>query len=196
MPEEQNEQTQPQAKVGTIANPFPLPQMTVKLIGADPRDAIQNNERTYLCRVYGEVTDIKTKEDRKGDAYSYLLGTFMAVRETATDAEFAEVGDAMFFYAEKLFLPGGIQEKVETVFNSNAKKPTQFGYDLYSVPDRAVSVGYRYAAASIMETSANNRMQVMTNEVSKRALPFVKTEEPKAPGSAPAPAPGKPEKKK
>lgn len=144
----------------------PLAQMTVKATGADARDCIRQNKQVFLVRIYGEATAVKTKESRAGDAYSYLIGMFRAVRPAKGDEKTDQV-----FEAEKLFLPGAIQEKLEALISTGGNKPVQFGYDLFATPDSNVTAGYRYAAASIIESQATDRLKTISETLTSKALP-------------------------
>ena len=170
-----------------MAGSITLPQMTIKNCGADPKDAIRQNKQVFCCRIFGEATAAKTKEARNGDAYTYLIGTFRAQRP-ATPQEKKDTGsDIVVYDSEKLFLPGGIQEKIESQLTASQGKPVQFGYDIFSTPDSNVSVGYRYAASSVVETAQSDRLQAMESEAAKKPLPGM---------AAPAKSEAKPENKK
>ncbi len=164
------------AEKTTSATINPLAQMTVKTTGADPKEAIRQGKQVFLVRIFGEATAAKTKEDRKGDAYSYLIGLFRAERPAKGDEK-----EVQLFEAEKLFLPGAIQEKIEAQL-ATSNKPVQFGYDLFATPDNNVTAGYRYAAATIIETQATDRLKVIAESLTSKALP------------ANGAAPGKPKK--
>ena len=155
----------------------PIAQMTIKTVGCAPKDAIRQDKQVFMCRIYGEATSAKTKEARSGDAYTYLIGIFRAERPSKGDAETA-VGPVCVFESEKLFLPSGIQEKIESQLTATGK-PVQFGYDIYSTPDSQVTVGYRYAAAAVVETAASDRLAVMAAELVAKPLPGTATPAPK-----------------
>ncbi len=153
----------------------PLAQLTIKAAGCDPKDAIRQNKSIFMLRIFGEATAAKTKEARSGDAYTYLIGIFRAERPAKGEEKESQV-----FESEKLFLPSGIQEKIEAQL-SGTGKPVQFGYDIFSTPDEKVSVGYRYAAAAVIETAASDRLSVMANELTSKPLPGFVVESEKAP---------------
>lgn len=159
----------------TSATAFqPIAQMTIKKLGADPKDAVRKDTTVFLCRIYGEATAKKTKEARSGDVYSYLVGEFRA--ENAAGEKFE---------SEKLFLPASIQESVESQLSAAEGKAVQFGYEIFSGPDDKVSVGYRYAARAIFKTQASDRLAQMT-----AALGKMDADKPKAEAAA-VPAKGK-----
>jgi hypothetical protein len=147
----------------------PIAQMTIKTLGCDPKDAIRQEKQVFMCRIYGEATSAKTKEARSGDAYTYLIGIFRGERPSKSDAEKAE-GPVQSYESEKLFLPSSFQEKIESQLTATGK-PVQFGYDIYSTPDANVTVGYRYAAAAVVETAASDRLAVMASELLSKPLP-------------------------
>jgi hypothetical protein len=163
---------------------IPIAQMTIKTVGCDPKDAIRQDKQVYMCRIFGEATAAKTKESRNGDAYTYLLGVFRAERPPRGEEE-----GIQRYESDKLFLPSGIQEKIESQLAATSK-PVQFGYDLYSTPDSKVSVGYRYAAAHCVETAASDRLAVLAKELEGKPLPGM------TPAAAPAAAPAADSKKK
>src|SRR5438105_3433746 len=99
----------------------PVAQITMAKIGCKPKEAIKQDKTVFMCRVFGEAVQLKTKEARSGDMYSYLLGEFRAVNS-----------DGAKFETEKLFLPGGILESIETALKSSGDKPVQFAYDIFA----------------------------------------------------------------
>lgn len=142
----------------------PLADMTIKKLGCDPKDAIRANAgkggNVYLCRIFGEAVAIKTKEAKSGDMYSYLIGEFRAVN-----------GNNEKYEATKLFLPGRLMEEVETALASAEGAPVQFGYDIYSTVDKDSSVGYKYAAKSVVKTEASSRLNDMAKTLESKPLP-------------------------
>lgn len=138
----------------------PLPQMNIKKCGGDPKQAIRDGKQTFMCRIYGEATDVKTKEARSGDAYTYLVGAFRGIGPDGTKYE-----------SDKLFLPGGIQESVEASYKAGGEKPVTFAYDIFANEDKDSSVGYRYAAKALMKTEASSRLDAMSQEIGGKALP-------------------------
>src|SRR5574337_473796 len=119
-----------------------------------------------MCRSFGEAAAVKSKEAKNGDVYSYLIGEFRAVNNEGAK-----------FEAEKLFLPGGIMEKIEASLNQADGKAVQFGYDIYSTPDDSVTVGYRYAAQSVLATQATDRLATLAKSLDAKPLPGAKKAE-------------------
>jgi hypothetical protein len=138
----------------------PLAALNVKNCGCDPKIAVRNDKTTYLLRIWGEVSSIKTKENRSGDMYSYMIGAFRAVR-----------ADGAKFESEKLFLPGGIFEQVEGAYKAGGEAPVQFAYDIFSQVDADSSLGYRYAAKSLAKPESSSRLDAMSQEIMKKAAP-------------------------
>lgn len=134
----------------------PLPQMTFKKMGCDPKDAVRKEQSVYMCRVFGEASDMKTKEAKNGDLYSYLVGEFRGISS-----------EGKKFEAQKLFLPGGILEQIEAALKAANGKPVQFGYDVYATPDDN-SVGYRYAAKTLLKSEASDRLTEITKALSEK----------------------------
>jgi hypothetical protein len=137
----------------------PLPQINLKKIGCQPKQAVRLDKPVYMARIYGECTSVKTKDGRNGDPYSYLVGMFRAVTP-----------DGKKWETEKLFLPGGIMEAVESQWESGGKKPVQFGYDILAVPDDN-SVGYRYSAKSLIKTESSDRLAGMSSSLESAKMP-------------------------
>lgn len=148
----------------------PLSQMTIKNCGCDPRQAIRDGKQVFMIRIFGEATASKTKEARNGDEYTYLIGSFRGVRPSLTPQEKADFGAEVIFESDKLFLPSTLQEKIEATL-ATSKNAVQFGYDIYSTPDKDVTVGYRYAAAAIVDTQATDRLDAMAESLTAKALP-------------------------
>jgi len=137
----------------------PIPQMNIKKIGANPKEAVKQEKAVFMGRIYGECTSIKTKEARSGDVYNYMVGQFRAVN-----------GAGEKFESEKLFLPGGIFETIESAWKAGGEQPVQFGYDIFAVPDTN-SVGYRYSAKSLIKTEASDRLAGMSSQLDVKPLP-------------------------
>lgn len=138
----------------------PLPQMNVKAIGAKPKEADRTGKAVFCGRIWGQVTSVKNKESRSGDPYSYLVGSFRALGP-----------DDQKYEAEKLFLPGGLMEQIESTWKSGGEVPVQFGYDIYATPDEKSAVGYRYACKTIMKTETSNVLDAMTATIFEKPLP-------------------------
>lgn len=132
----------------------PIPEMNVKKLGADAKDAVRLDKTVYMCRIYGEASQVKSKEARSGDMYSYLIGQFRGINAKGEK-----------FESEKLFLPGGIMEAVESALSIADGKPVQFGYDIFSVVDEKSSVGYRYSAKTLIKSEATDRLTAMSKDL-------------------------------
>ena len=142
----------------------PLPQMTLKKLGCDPKEAVRKEETIYMGRVFGEASSMKTKEAKNGDLYSYLVGEFRAINN-----------EGKKFEAQKLFLPGGILEQIEAALTAADGKPVQFGYDIYATPDDN-SVGYRYAAKTLLKSEASDRLTEITKALESKKVDSAKKE--------------------
>lgn len=138
----------------------PLAQMTLKGIGCKPLEAVKKSAVVFMARIFGEVSDVKTKEARNGDAYSYFVGEFRAIGPD----------EKTKFESGKLFLPGGLFETIEGEFKAGGGKAVQFGYDIYSTPDDKSSTGYRYAARTIIKTASSDRLKAMTEALSANPI--------------------------
>jgi hypothetical protein len=147
----------------------PISQMSIKKIGCDAKDAVRQDKQVFMARIYGVASAVKTKEQKNGDLYSYLIGEFRSVNNKGEKHE-----------SDKLFLPGGILEKIEGQLAAANGQAVQFGYEIFANPDESVTVGYRYAATSIMKTEVSDRLAKLSAEVGQRALPTGKTNSIKA----------------
>lgn len=138
----------------------PLPDINIKKIGGDPKQAVKLEKTVYVGRIFGELTDVKTKEARNGDSYQYLVGVFRAVGP-----------DGKKFESEKLYLPGGIMEALEAAFKSGGEKPIEFGYDFFALYDADTVLNYRYSAKTLIKTAASDRLAAMAGEMEKLKVP-------------------------
>jgi hypothetical protein len=142
----------------------PLPQITIKALGGDGKDAIRANEgkggTVFMCRIYGEIADIKTKEARTGDVYDYFIGEFRAV-----DAE------GKGYESSKLFLPSTIKEPLQGALGVSDGKPVKFGFDIFANPDNKTTIGYRYATKGLVKTEASDRLVEMGAALAEMPLP-------------------------
>lgn len=135
----------------------PVAQMTMKTLG-NPKDGRQKS--TFLGRVFGQCTGVKTKESRSGDPYQYLVGQFQGVGN-----------DGAIYSTEKLFLPAGLLEGIEATWKSGGEAPVEFAYDIFSNPDDKSATGYRYAAKSLLKTETTDRLTAMAKELEDKAMP-------------------------
>jgi hypothetical protein len=142
----------------------PLADMTMKKMGCDPKDAIRANDgkggNVYMCRIFGEATEAKKKEAKGGNVYTYLMGVFRGV--TPTGAKFEST---------KLFLPGRLIEEIESALKASNGGAVTFGYDIYSTVDADSSVGYKYAAQSLVKTEAQDRVKELSKNIEAKPLP-------------------------
>jgi len=139
----------------------PMAQMTFKKMGCDAKDAIRAGKNVFMCRVFGEAADIKVKEAKGGDTYSYLIGEFRA--ETAA---------GKLFESGKLFLPGSIMETVEAQLKTvEDGKGVQFAFDVFSQPDDDVTIGYKYAVRQLIKPESSDRLIEMGKQLATKALP-------------------------
>lgn len=143
-----------QSKAGEV---IPLAQMAMKNIG-NPKDG--RTKSTFIGRVYGQVTAVKSKEGRNGDPYQYLVGQFQAVGS-----------DGKQYSTEKLFLPGGIMEGIEAQWVSGGQAPVEFAFDVFSNPDNESATGYRYACKTLLKLETTDRINAMSKELEGKPLP-------------------------
>lgn len=139
----------------------PLGDMTIKKIGADPKDAIRQNATVFMGRIFGEASALKTKDAKNGDVYQYLIGDFRAVNAKGDKYE-----------STKLFLPGRLLEEIEAALNSTGQ-PVEFGYDIFATLDESSSVGYKYAVKTVVKTEASDRVSKMAASVMAKPMPKV-----------------------
>jgi len=133
--------------------------MSMKKMGCDPKDAIRQSANVYMCRIFGEATAIKTKDAKSGDVYSYLIGDFRGVNAKGEK-----------FESTKLFLPERLKEEIESALSSTGN-PVEFGYDIYATVDESSSVGYKYAAKSVIKTEVSNRVEKLAASVMAKPMP-------------------------
>jgi hypothetical protein len=133
-----------------------------KKIDMDPKEAIVQKKQVFLCRVWGEVTMVKTKENRSGDPYSYLVGQFMLV-----------AGNGITYESGKLYLPTSLQEEVESAWRAAGEIPTKFAYDVFSNYDKSVSIGYRYSAKRLIKTEATDRLAELASQLESIPVPKI-----------------------
>jgi hypothetical protein len=115
---------------------------------ADGKRAVKEEKTVPVGRIYGEASGIKSKEDRKGQVFSYLLGQFRFINYAGKGYE-----------SEKLFLPGGMLENIEAALKNATA--VQFAYDVVANYVPANNIGYQYAAKAIIKTEAADRMTAM-----------------------------------
>jgi hypothetical protein len=141
----------------------PLGDMSIKKLGCDAKDAIRANNgkggNVYMCRIFGEAVEYKTKEGKSGDMYNYLIGDFRGVNAKGEK-----------FESTKLFLPGRLLEEVESALKSSGQ-PVEFGYDIFSTVDDSSSVGYKYAVKAVVKTEASDRVEKMAALVMAKPMP-------------------------
>lgn len=138
----------------------PLAEMTIKALGGNAKEAVKQSKAVFMARVFGEVSGTKTKERRDGSMYTIMLGMFRGVD-----------GAGKMFESERLILPGGIQEALESATKTSEGKPVKFGYDIFSTPDDKSSVGYKYAAKTIIKTESHDRIAALAESLNGAPLP-------------------------
>jgi len=138
----------------------PMSKMSIKKMGCDAKEAIRQGKAVFMCRIYGEANDKKDKENRSGDLYSYLLGTFRA-----------ETWEGKLFESETLFLPGTLMEVVEAQLKRSSGAGVQFGWDIFSEPDASTTIGYRYAAKTVVKPEVSERLAALANAVDQIPIP-------------------------
>lgn len=136
-----------------------IPQMNVKSIGGQPKLAASSKQTVFCGRFFGEVTAMKTKEQRNGNFYSYFVGEFRAIGP-----------DGKHYSSEKLFLFGSLSEKIESMLKSS-NSPVEFAVDIFATPSDKAGVGYVYASKSLIETAASDRIAKIAESLDGHALP-------------------------
>jgi hypothetical protein len=138
----------------------PIAKMSMKKMGCDAKEAIKQDRAVFMARIYGEAASIKTKENRSGDVYSYLVGSFRA-----------QTFEGNAFESEILYLPGTLMEVIEAQLKSADGGAVQFGWDIFSTPDRETTIGYKYAAKTVVKPEVSERLAQLTRDVQDKPLP-------------------------
>ena len=134
-----------------------LRDMAIRTISVTkPQECVKAGKTLELGTIYGLVTAIKTREDKSGRLYSYLVGDFGA---TNTDGK--------EFISEKLFLPPFVMEPLEGLFAKDGA--TKFAYTFYAQPDDSISMGWKYAAKSLIKAQANNVLSELKAQIKSGA---------------------------
>lgn len=117
------------------AGPVFLPKMTVATLGTVPARAKAEKKRVHLCRIIGSATGTKLKTDQAGEPIVAVIGNF-----EGTNVETGAVAQSSVLY-----LPGGIQETLESAIDGREDKnaAVPFALDVFSKPDNN-KAGYTY----------------------------------------------------
>lgn len=141
--------------------------MSVKALGARPNAVVAEGAPSPypLVRIFGRANGIKTGEDTTGNVWTALTGSFEGIN--------LQNGES--FRSGKLFLPGGIQEVVESAVQeiaaaAKAGKQTDdlsivFGLEIASV--RATNpIGYSYQAMNLIKTEKSDELSELRKAIS------------------------------
>ena len=124
-----------QTNAAAVAVPF-LPKLTIATLGTVPARAKAEKKRVHLARIMGVATDTKSKTDQAGEPILALIGSF----------EGTNVETGLSATSSVLYLPGGIQEVIESAVDGRAqgdKAGVPFALDIFSKPDNN-KAGYTY----------------------------------------------------
>lgn len=138
----------------------PLRSLNVAAIGGKPKLCVNSGKPIFVGRIYGEVTDVKHKEDRNGKLQAQFVGEFVGVGP-----------DGSVFSSGRLYLPGTISEGLEGQLKTSDGKPVRFAYDLVAVEAEKSPVGYVYSMKTLIKTEASDRIAEMTAEMNAITLP-------------------------
>lgn len=124
------------------AAPTFLPKLTVATLGTVPARAKAEKKRIHLARIMGVATDTKFKTDQAGEPIVAVIGNFEGTNvETGLSAQ-----------SSVLYLPGGIQEVIESAVDGRADKKAgvPFALDIFAKPDNN-KAGYTYDVEFIVK---------------------------------------------
>jgi hypothetical protein len=128
--------------------------MSIKLVGCTPELAARNKQKAFQCRVWGEADMVKTRLNKAGEPFSYVLGDFRAVNQ-----------DNAGFKSQKLFLPEGIIDALQIATKRSNGQSVRFGYDIFAIPDSGSSVGYVYEAVALLDPAPADRLKDMNKQL-------------------------------
>lgn len=115
-----------------------LTKLTLKGMGCRPGRAAADGKKVALARVFGIATEVKAKEDAKGQIFEAISGTFEGVN--------LETGES--FRSGLLFLPGGLHETV-TAQLRQGPAAVKFSLEISAIP-ASNPIGYSYSAKSLI----------------------------------------------
>lgn len=122
--------------------PVFLPKISVATLGCVSARAKAEGKRIHLARIMGIITGTKMKTDQAGEPIVAVIGTFEGTNiETGKTAQ-----------SSVLYLPGGIQEVLETAADGrqDASVGIPFALDVFSLP-ATNKAGYTYDVAFIQK---------------------------------------------
>lgn len=158
-----------------------ISKMQIKSLGCNPKVAAVKEEgdksAVDLCTIVGNASEVKFGEDGTGKPFSVLCGEFEGRNIQVGSAAFGNV-----YSSGKLFLPGGIHDRVEQAVRSLGDKggSVQFALKLQAI--RASNpIGYSYQAEELMQPSAVDSLSEL-----RKLLPDAA---PASPRNIEAPAP-------
>lgn len=152
-----------QGPTGTAADPIPMKQLNQKALGIDPKSVrkLPAGSIIKLGVFFGMVQGIKYKESKFSDELNSLfVGEFRAIHP--------ETGKV--YTSEKAYFFKAMADKLEATFKSGDGKPVEFAYEIFSKSEDTAQLGYEYAAVSLIQTQASNRMDAIAAAVSDRLV--------------------------
>lgn len=139
--------------------------LTIKSIGCKPDmvKTLPDSEKKFpLCRIYGKVSDVRTKEDTKnaGSWFTYFAGTFEAIN----------LQDGEIYRSGVLYLPKGISEMMEGSFKNiqaqDKNASVHFAFEVSSV--KATNpIGYSYEARALVKPEKEDELAALRGEMLK-----------------------------
>jgi len=137
------DQAENTAEAAAVAAPTFLPKISVATLGTVPARAKAEKQRVHLARITGLATSTKFKTDQAGEPIVAIVGTFEGVNiETGAVAQ-----------SSVLYLPGGIQEVIESAVDGLPKGDNggvPFAVDIFAKPDNN-KAGYTYDAEFLVK---------------------------------------------
>lgn len=138
--------------------PSVISKVTVKSVGADPKEAIRQNKKVPLARFWGVAEAIKYVNNRTtGDVNIALLGSFRA-----QNMETGEVFDSGVMY-----LPGGLHDQLSGPFvrakdQHATVEPIKFAIEVLAVPSKNPG-GYSYEGRQLMKQEGVDPLAEMSS---------------------------------
>lgn len=165
------------ASTAAPADPSFIAKLTPSRL-SNPHKGLVTNEdgsaktaAVLMCRIYGSVSDIKTKKLPNDDIGQALVGSFEG--QNAATGEIKRSG--------VLYLPAGIQDVLVAAVKAQGEtdQPIQFGLDLY-IRHAGNPAGYEWDCKKVLKEAAIDPLETMRGLLSappkgtKLALPAPK----------------------
>ena len=156
-----------------------LSKLTIRGMGCDPKSVTKETSPLALCIIYGVVTGVKQKSDINSAVLTTIfLGEF----------EGKNIVTGKDFVSEKMILPGGIEDAVQSKVVDG--KSVRFGFQIAAVKNDS-PMGYSYQASVLVSVAYVDAMSAIRAHI-YASLASPATAEPTTPPPAPPPAPPTP----